>query len=246
VASKPSAKRSSTRTSNSTHGSKAASSTAAAHNSDHGLRRLPRQERARWTVDAILQAAAEVIDERGWANASTNRIAERAGVSIGSLYQYFDNKEAILSSLFERHHRQIHEVVERNLVALADPELPLAAGLKALFRDLVVLHRADPVVARVLSTATPHPTDHTDHEAHPGHDHRALVRLLAARPDVAVSDLATAARIVEITVGALTRWMVHEAPDSTDLNRFIDESVRMVAGYLSAPSPDRTADAPGQ
>jgi AcrR family transcriptional regulator len=165
-------------------------------------------------------------------------------VSIGSLYQYFDNKEAILSSLFEEHHRQIHEVVERNLIALTHPELSLAEGLKALFDDLVEVHRADPVVARVLSTAAPHPTVHSDRGPHPGHDHEGLVALLASRPDVAVSDLAIAARIVEITVGSLTRWMVHEAPPSTDLDRFIGESVRMVSTYLCGGTPTRGHDAP--
>jgi AcrR family transcriptional regulator len=197
-----------------------------------GIRRLPRQERAKWTVDAILQAAAEVIDSVGWADASTNRIAERAGVSIGSLYQYFGNKQAILDSLLERHYRDIHAIVERNLIAIADPELPLLEGLRRLFEDLVELHRNDPVVARVLSTAVPHHTTAPDGEQQSGHDHGQLVKLLASRPDVTVPDLATAARIVEITIGSLTRWMVHEAPPSTDLDRFIDQAASMVAGYL--------------
>jgi AcrR family transcriptional regulator len=185
-------------------------------------------------VAAILEAAAEVIDDVGWSRASTNRIAERAGVSVGSLYQYFPNKESILHSLLEKHHRDIHEVVEQALEQLTDPRLSVADGLRCLFDDLIRLHHEDPVVSRVLSTAVPLEPDPS--AQHPGHDHDALVRLLAGRPDVDVSDLATAARIVEISVGALTKWMVHEAPAGTNLDAFVDHSVAMIAGYLCAPT----------
>lgn len=61
-------------------------------------RKLPQQERSKVTVDAILIAAAHILTENGYDNASTNRIAERAGVSISSLYQYFPNKEAIMTA----------------------------------------------------------------------------------------------------------------------------------------------------
>ncbi len=64
------------------------------------------QVRSRETFEAILQAAAQVFERRGYAAATTNRIAERAGVSIGSLYQYFPNKAAILVALSERHLQQ--------------------------------------------------------------------------------------------------------------------------------------------
>jgi len=56
-------------------------------------RKLPQQDRSKVTVEAILTAAAHILTEHGYDNTSTNRIAERAGVSIGSLYQYFPNKE---------------------------------------------------------------------------------------------------------------------------------------------------------
>lgn len=65
-------------------------------------RKTPRQTRAVATVAAILEAAARIIEESGLAAFNTNRTAERAGVSIGSLYQYFPTKEAILSELIRR------------------------------------------------------------------------------------------------------------------------------------------------
>lgn len=64
-------------------------------------RRVPNQSRARLTVDSIVQAAQQLLDEDGPHALTTRRIAERAGVSIGSLYQYFPNREAIVAQLFE-------------------------------------------------------------------------------------------------------------------------------------------------
>ena len=66
-------------------------------------RKLPQQDRYFRTVEAILTATAHILTKKGYASLSTNRIAERAGVSIGSLYQYFPNKEAIIKALRENH-----------------------------------------------------------------------------------------------------------------------------------------------
>ncbi len=193
-------------------------------------RRRPRQERARFTVSSILEAAVEVIDQLGWTRASTNRIAERAGVSIGSLYQYFPNKEAVLAALVEQHRSTVHEVVEKALVALADPEWPVGASLRRLFDELLRLHRQDPALTRVLSTCVPHlPTEDTG-------SHRMVMMLeerLAHRPDVNVSDVAAAAHVLATTTEALTRWLAHEAPESVGADRLVDEIVIMLTRYLT-------------
>jgi AcrR family transcriptional regulator len=66
-------------------------------------RKRPVQARSQRTVDAILDAAAHMFGERGYTGTTTNHVAEAAGVSIGSLYQYFPNKDALLVALDERH-----------------------------------------------------------------------------------------------------------------------------------------------
>jgi len=66
-------------------------------------RRAPVQERSQLTVEAILDTVIKLLKRRGASSITTNRIAEAAGVSIGSLYQYFPNKRAIFVALHERH-----------------------------------------------------------------------------------------------------------------------------------------------
>ena len=66
-------------------------------------RKSPKQRRSKATVDALLEATAQVLVSHGYQKATTNRIAERAGVSIGSLYEYYPNKDALVASLIEKH-----------------------------------------------------------------------------------------------------------------------------------------------
>src|ERR1051325_8556080 len=66
-------------------------------------RKTPRQERSRATVEALLEATTDILVRGGYAKLTTNRIAERAGVNIASLYQYFPGKEAIAAGLRRRH-----------------------------------------------------------------------------------------------------------------------------------------------
>ena len=68
-------------------------------------------ERSRATVDTLVEATARILVKEGFDKASTNRIAEVAGVSIGSLYQYFPSKESLVAAVIDRHQRQLMEIV---------------------------------------------------------------------------------------------------------------------------------------
>ena len=80
-------------------------------------RKQPRQARSLATVEAILEAAARVLAERGYAATNTNLVAERAGVSVGSLYQYFPNKDSLITALHERHAAQMYAAIAAVLAA---------------------------------------------------------------------------------------------------------------------------------
>lgn len=77
------------------------------------------QQRSRATVDALVEATARILVREGFDKASTNRIAEVAGVSIGSLYQYFPGKEALVVAVIERHQQEIMQTVRGELVEVS-------------------------------------------------------------------------------------------------------------------------------
>jgi len=116
-------------------------------------RKEPSQDRAQATVDAILEAAADILEREASGTpplrrASTTRIAERAGVSVGSLYQYFPDLDALVSSLLRRFVRMRFKEIERTI---ADREaLPLEDAIGLLAGDLIDLELRHRSMIRVL------------------------------------------------------------------------------------------------
>src|SRR6185503_3042990 len=122
-------------------------------------RKRPRQARSRETVSAILAATSRVLVKHGFDGLTTNAVAEAAGVSIGSLYQYFPNKEALVAGLIERHvetwnralFTELHEGTRRMVAAvlairqretvIRDPDLAaflLVAAVEAIAQRAMV------------------------------------------------------------------------------------------------------------
>src|SRR5205085_6092034 len=87
-------------------------------------RKTATQERSKATVDTLLAATARVLVKEGYDRASTNKIADAAGVSIGSLYQYFPTKEALVAAVIRRHMGEMMDVLRASLVRVA--AMPLA------------------------------------------------------------------------------------------------------------------------
>jgi AcrR family transcriptional regulator len=181
-------------------------------------------------VSAILEAAAEVFAEKGYGGATTNKIAVRAGVSIGSLYQYFPNKDAILAGLMERHQADVRAVVEQSMEELDDTAVPIRVALGSLLRGLVDLHAENPKLTHALSDeVVPAHLVHRDREEHYAIE---TERVLGRRSDVRSGDTRMMAHIVVQTVETLTRWYVHEAPPYLEEDHFIDEALRLLTRYI--------------
>ena len=176
-----------------------------------------------------------VRHHRGYARTTTNKIATRAGVSIGSLYQYFPNKDAILAGLMEKHIEQVQAVVQTALADLANPDISLLDGFRGLFRRLVIMHEADPDLTRALSEETLHLAT-----ADPFHKDRekryveVTARILEARPDVRPGDYITMSHMLVQTTETLSRWMVHDPPEGLDRAAATEEAAQMMARFVSA------------
>jgi AcrR family transcriptional regulator len=95
-------------------------------------RKEPRQSRGRTTVDIILKATARVLLEDGYDAFTTKRVAQVAGVSIGSLYQYFPNKQALLVALVENHQQTRVEQLGRMISELAPLEEAIPRYIEAM------------------------------------------------------------------------------------------------------------------
>lgn len=195
-------------------------------------RKQPKQTRAELTRQRILTAAAHIFAEHGYSAGTTNRIAERAGVSIGSLYQYYPNKDTILVELMTGHVEAGMASTQRHL-ADGLPE-SLADTLRLFVRATIDNHRDHPELHRVLFEEAPRPPE----LLRMMHGSEATIvalteDLLIHHPQVRVGDTATAARLVVAAVESLVHRLV-ASPTPIDTGRFEDELVAMLTRYLEA------------
>jgi AcrR family transcriptional regulator len=193
-------------------------------------RRSPRQTRARATVDAIVEAAGRLLVEGGLAGVTTNAVAGRAGVSIGSLYQYFPNKEALLWAVQRRHRQQVMPLVDHALERLADPALDLVEGILTFMRGLVALHDSDPAGNRALVRELDEQPRAEDLHAFTAH----ATRLLAARRRCPEADVRPTAWLLALSLTHVGRALVHDPPD-LDRERVFRDLGGMLEGLLREP-----------
>ena len=104
---------------------------------DSPLRRTPSQTRALRTVDTLFEATARILAAGGEAGFTTNRVAERAGFSIGTLYQYFPSKEAIVVAMVRRTRERVTRELDALMERAARREIPAADALREYLRKLV-------------------------------------------------------------------------------------------------------------
>ena len=116
-------------------------------------RKVPQQQRAQFTVDCILGAAESIIIKSGYDAATTNHIAEVAGVSIGSLYQYFSSKEAIAAALVENAVSKATEVLRECI--LANMGKPLADAIRTIITVILSTRREYNFIFMLLPRQVP-------------------------------------------------------------------------------------------
>lgn len=195
-------------------------------------RKTPEQDRSRATVEAIVEAAAHILVKYGYDAFTTNRVAERAGVSIGSLYQYFPNKDALLSELMRRHVVQIERGVE--VMAELARTAPLAEVIRTGIEENVRSHLIDPELHRVLSEEVPRLGSLDWKVAFVTRmEDRVRGMLEARRSETAIADTGLAAYIVTRTVEAVVHNAMREQPKALASGALADELTRMLLGFLT-------------
>ena len=193
------------------------------------------QGRSRATVDALVEATARILVREGFDKASTNRIAAKAGVSVGSLYQYFPSKEALVAAVMERHNKELMQFVRGKLAAVGS--LPLKRAVRELVAAAIEAHRIDPKLHRVLAEQIPR-TGKLEHIETFNRENYALFRayLEAHSDEFRAIDLALAAFVCVTTIEALTHNAVlhHSAMLSNDaaMGELVDEATRLIVRYL--------------
>lgn len=198
-------------------------------------RRIPERSNARATVDAIFEAAARILQAEGLAGLNTNKLAERAGVSVGSVYAYFPNKQAILLAMARR---ELDALRDRVAVALAAapgdaPDDPVRRAIRALIKGYGVRNKARRILMETLFAS-----GGSEEMARPTFEIADLVAANAAHllppgaPAPTPISLFVLTRAVDSTIRAAT----YEALPYLNTKAFEDELVRLVNAYLTAPA----------
>lgn len=197
-------------------------------------RKLASQKRSRRTVEALLGATARILVREGFDKASTNRIAEVAGVSVGSLYQYFPSKEALVAALIDRHNQEVMRSVQDELAEAAN--YPMEQAVRKLVAAAVKAHRIDPKLHRVITEQIPRVGRLEKVETF-NRENYALFRayLESRRDEIRAVDLGLATFVCVTSIEALTHTAVlHQKLVSGEATEaLIDEATRLVVGYLA-------------
>jgi AcrR family transcriptional regulator len=188
-------------------------------------------------VQAVLEAAAQVFERHGYAAGTTNRIAERAGLSIGTLYQYFPNKDAILVALVHQHLAESTAALQPHLQRLNS-----GAGfdevLPDIVRAMVAMHALAPGLHRVLfeETQLP-PTLRVELDELEDQLADMAAQALTTDPSTAPNDPRLTARIVISTIEGLTHRLVLRPPPGATPEAIAREITELVRAYIQTSHP---------
>ena len=194
-------------------------------------RKTPKQSRSKGLVDTIVTAATRILTSEGYEQATTNKVAEKAGVSIGSLYQYFPSKEALIAAVLdraiERHTRKIEAEIARikdrsldeAVRLIVEAAFDLYSGNRGFFRVMFVQAPRLERVQNILRARK--------------HIAKLLTTMLSERgirpprPELALFVL------INAVVGVL-QMAVYDPPAEASRAEIVRELTRLVLGYVKA------------
>lgn len=199
---------------------------------DFKPRKLPRQARSRATFEAMVRACAELLEEHGYGALTTNHIAERAGVSIGTLYEYFDDKEVV-----------VYEVVRRAQAGFIDDAAgpvrefagaPVERAVRTWLAALVEAMRSRAVLLRAIADSVPaHLRDPHARAASTQHVALARAAYQLAGDQVRRDRVEEVSFLVVTLVDAALNRLVLHPPEDIDIEEALDELADRVCEWVA-------------
>jgi len=197
-------------------------------------RKSPVQDRSATTVDAIHQATIQVLLAEGLTRLTTTRVAERAGVSVGTLYQYFPNKEALLFAILSRHFEAVADALER--VAGQGRPRSLGAVADSLAEAYCSVKTADPDATRALYRVAGAIDQFRAPVDAYRRMHAAVTNALGNASDTSFNDPGRAAFTLLTALAGLSRGSFGASADAQALDRLREEASLLAKAYLRAAS----------
>lgn len=199
-------------------------------------RKQPAQSRSKATVRALVEAGAQVLVTEGWGQLTTSKVAQRAGVSIGTLYQYYPSKEALMKAVADAHVDRITLAVAQ--AATEASSLPLMRHievvLRALYRAKLGEGKLSTAITLVLlEIEGPLYVERALHKS------QALVRMLLQmhQREHQVADVDLAAFVLVRAVNGVVSALLLRDSEPLDEARVVAELVRLAEGYLGLNLP---------
>ncbi|UXY08935.1 TetR/AcrR family transcriptional regulator [Kosakonia sp. ML.JS2a] len=192
-------------------------------------RKRPAQARSRATVEAIMQSATYILTKVGWEGLTTNAIAEKAGVNIGSLYQFFPNKEAIIAELQRRHAAATQTELLQTLEILPQ-QRSLRDALLLIVEGIITEHRIAPAMHKAIHEELPGSVRHINDDKQKLHMlfSEALKPFMANVPDPELS-----VYLMGVALHAIVHTVTADRPDLLEQQRLVTEIVTLFENYLS-------------
>jgi AcrR family transcriptional regulator len=194
-------------------------------------RKQPQQARSSGLVVAILDAAVQVLAKEGAQRFTTARVAERAGVSVGSLYQYFPNKAAILFRLQSDEWRRTSELSHG---ILADRAKPPLARLRALVHAFIRSECEEAAIRVALSDAAPLYRDAPEaQDARAAGEGIVAVFMREALPKASDATRTLAGELITTTLSEVGKNFSEEARSEAEIAAYADAMADMFCAYLA-------------
>jgi AcrR family transcriptional regulator len=197
-------------------------------------RKLPVQARSSASVDAILEATIQVLLSAGKERLTTTRVALRAGVSVGTLYQYFPNKRALLKAVLRRHMNKVTQAVEH--ACLEQKGNTLEQMATSLVTAFLAAKLTDPKTSVALYSVSADVDGAKIIQQASGRSNKAIVAMLATTSEPLSRDPQLVASMLQGAMVGVSRRLLESSVPEKELAALQEELIFFVSAYIKACS----------